>query len=73
MVKSLGNQELNLEADILYVDPSTNLALCKVRLPEDYASHVFKFCYKVPKFGQSILTLGNPDNCKKCNQGWYHF
>lgn len=28
MVKSLGNQELNLEADILYADPSTDLALC---------------------------------------------
>ncbi|KAG5560736.1 hypothetical protein RHGRI_003915 [Rhododendron griersonianum] len=45
MVKSLGNQELNLEADILYVDPSIDLALCK-----------------------SILTLGNPDNCKNATR-----
>ncbi|KAI8566768.1 hypothetical protein RHMOL_Rhmol02G0067600 [Rhododendron molle] len=51
-VKSVGYRELNLEADILYVDPSTDRALCKVRLPEDYAGHVFKFCYNVPKFGQ---------------------
>ncbi|KAI8566810.1 hypothetical protein RHMOL_Rhmol02G0070800 [Rhododendron molle] len=67
MVKSLGNQELNLGADILYVDPSTDLA-CKVRLLEDYAGHVFKFCYKVPKSGQSILALGNPDNCKNATR-----
>ncbi|KAF7151499.1 hypothetical protein RHSIM_Rhsim02G0062800 [Rhododendron simsii] len=62
-VKSVGYRELNLDADVLSVVPSTILALCKVRLPEDNASHVVEFCYEVPMSGKGIMTFGNPDNC----------